>query len=62
MSTCRIFYLREGGLLDDTEEAVSDDLLAAAKTTASSKHPQLTAEIWSDDRKWRSFVRALFTI
>jgi hypothetical protein len=50
MSTYRIFYLREGGVLDDTEEVVSDDLLTAAKT-ASSKHPQLTAEIWSDDRK-----------
>ena len=50
MSTYRIFYLRGGGLLDDTEELVSDDLVTAAKA-ASSKHPQMTAEIWSDDRK-----------
>jgi hypothetical protein len=50
MATYRIFYLRGGGLLDGTEEVVSDDLVTAART-ASSKHPQLTAEIWSEDRK-----------
>lgn len=49
MSTYRIFYLR-GGLLDDTEELVSDDLFAATQT-ASSRHPDLTAEIWCHDRK-----------
>jgi|tagenome__1003787_1003787.scaffolds.fasta_scaffold16917965_2 hypothetical protein len=50
MSTYRIFYLGGGGLLDDAEEVVSEDLVTAAKA-ASSKHPHLTAEIWSGDRK-----------
>jgi len=50
MSTYRIFYLEGGGLLNDTEEVVSNDLVTAAKT-ASSKHPDMTAEIWSEDRR-----------
>jgi hypothetical protein len=50
MSTYRIFYLRGGGLLDDAEEVACDDLVTAAKA-ASSKHPQLTAEIWSESKK-----------
>jgi hypothetical protein len=50
MSTYRIFYLGGGGLLDDTEEVVTQDLVTAARA-ASSKHPHLTAEIWSEDRK-----------
>jgi hypothetical protein len=49
MSTYRIFYLR-GGLLEAADEFSSDDVVAAAKT-ASSTHPELTAEIWRDDRK-----------
>jgi hypothetical protein len=50
MSTYRIFYLRGGVLLDETEEVTSVDLIAAMQQ-ASSKHPHLTAEVWSDDRK-----------
>ena len=50
MSTYRIFYLAGGGLLNDTEEVVSDDLVTATQT-ASSKHPHLTAEIWSESRR-----------
>ena len=49
MSTYRIFYLG-GGVLDDSEELASNDLVTVAKA-ACSKHPDLTAEIWLDDRK-----------
>lgn len=49
MSQCQILYFR-GGILEDTDELSSVDILAAAKT-ASSKHPHLTAEIWLDRRK-----------
>ena len=49
MSTYRILYLR-GGLLDDTEEVVSDDVFSATQA-ASSTHPDLTAEVWHHDRK-----------
>ena len=38
------------GLLDDAEEVACDDLVTAA-SVASSKHPELTAEIWSKDKK-----------
>jgi hypothetical protein len=49
MPMFRIFYFREG-LLEDSEEGVSDDLVTLAKA-ASSKHPHLTAEIWWGGRK-----------
>ena len=49
MSTCRIFYFR-GGVLEDTAELGADDVVQAAKS-ASSSHPELTAEIWLDGRK-----------
>ncbi|HWI87888.1 MAG TPA: hypothetical protein VNS11_01400 [Sphingomicrobium sp.] len=49
MSTCRILYFR-GGILEDAAELASEDLLEAAKS-ASSRHPDLTAEIWLDGRK-----------
>jgi hypothetical protein len=49
MSECRILYFR-GGILEDTAEIGSDDLLEAAKA-ASSQHPELTAEIWLKGRK-----------
>ena len=45
----RIFYFR-GPLLESTAEAVTEDLVEAAKL-ASSSHPDLTAEIWHHDRK-----------
>jgi hypothetical protein len=50
MSTYRILYFRGGGLLDAAEEVACDDLVAVAKA-ASSKHPQLTAEIWWESKK-----------
>ena len=49
MSTYRILYLR-AGLLDGAEEVVSDDLVTVTKV-ASSKRPDMTAEIWLDGRK-----------
>ena len=49
MSTYRILYL-EGAVLDGADEIASDDIVAVAKT-ASSKYPNLTAEIWLDNRK-----------
>jgi hypothetical protein len=49
MSTYRIFYFR-GGLLDDAEEFAAEDIRAPAKR-ASANHPELTAEIWCEDRK-----------
>lgn len=50
MSTCRIFYFRAGGILEQAEDLASDDLLEAARR-ASSKFPELTAEIWLSGRK-----------
>jgi hypothetical protein len=49
MPECRILYFR-GGILEDTADLASGDLLDAAKT-ASSTHPHLTAEVWLDGRK-----------
>jgi hypothetical protein len=49
MSECRILYFR-GGILEDTVEIGSGDLVKAAKA-ASSNYPELTAEIWLDGRK-----------
>ena len=49
MPTCRIFYFR-GGVLEDSTELASDDVVQAAKE-ASSSHPELTAEIWVGGRK-----------
>jgi len=49
MSECRILYFR-GGILEDTAEFGSDDLVDAAKA-ASATYPDLTAEIWLDGRK-----------
>ena len=49
MPECRILYFR-GGILEDTSEPLPGDLVEAAKT-ASSTHPELTAEIWLDGRK-----------
>lgn len=45
----RILYFR-GGILEDVEEFAAEDLVEAART-ASSHHPQLTAEIWQRGRK-----------
>jgi hypothetical protein len=49
MPQCRILYFR-GGILEDSAELASGDLLDAAKT-ASSHHPDLMAEVWLDGRK-----------
>lgn len=49
MADCRILYFR-GGILEATDELASRDVLVAT-TTASSNHPQLTAEVWLDGRK-----------
>ena len=49
MSECRILYFR-AGILEDSTELGSDDLVEAAKT-ASATHPDLTAEIWLDGHK-----------
>ena len=45
----RILYFR-GAVLEDTAEAGTSDLVEAAKL-ASAHNPDLTAEIWLDDRK-----------
>jgi len=49
MSTCRILYFR-GSVLEDTTELADEDVVGAARS-ASSTHPELTAEIWLDGRK-----------
>jgi hypothetical protein len=63
MPQCRILYFR-GGILEDSAELASGDLLDAAKT-ASSHHPDLMAEVWLDGRKaavirpsWRHLPQA----
>ena len=45
----RILYFR-GGILEDSENFASEDLLEAA-SAASSRHPHLTAEVWHAGRK-----------
>ena len=45
----RILYFR-GGILEDTSELSTSDLVEVAKV-ASATHPHLTAEIWRGDRK-----------
>lgn len=45
----RIFYFR-GPVLEDVAEADTDDIVEAAKI-ASSRHNDLLAEIWCDNRK-----------
>ena len=45
----RILYFR-GGILEDTAEAETSDVVEAAKI-ASAQNPHLTAEIWQQDRK-----------
>lgn len=45
----RILYFR-GGILEETDEASTSDLVEAAKL-ASSHHPELTAEIWEAGSK-----------
>ena len=45
----RIFYFR-GPILEETTEVASDDLVEAAKA-ASSRHQNLTAEIWRENTK-----------
>ena len=45
----RILYFR-GPILEGTAEADTSDLVEAAKI-ASAQHPDLTAEIWQNDRK-----------
>lgn len=47
--SCRILYFR-GGILEETEEFAREDIVEAART-ASSKHPDLMAEVWHDGRK-----------
>lgn len=47
--SCRILYFR-GGILEETEELAREDIVEAART-ASSKHPDLMAEVWHDGRK-----------
>jgi hypothetical protein len=49
MSNCRILYFR-GGILEASDELSCADLVDAAKI-ASSRHPQLTAEIWWGQKK-----------
>ena len=49
MSEFHIFYLR-GGLLEATDDVASNDLVEVARV-ASSRHPDLTAEIWLDGKK-----------
>ena len=49
MSECRILYF-QGGILKDTSDLLSGDVVEAART-ASSMHPELTAEIWLDGHK-----------
>jgi hypothetical protein len=45
----RIIYLR-GAVLEEAEEVSTMDLVEAAQL-ASSKHPDLTAEIWREEKK-----------
>ena len=45
----RILYFR-GGILEETAEAATSDLVEAAKI-ASTHNPDFTAEIWDEDRK-----------
>ena len=45
----RILYFR-GGILEDADELASDDIVQAA-STASSKHRDLTAEVWLRGKK-----------
>ena len=45
----RIIYLGEG-YIPDRRDVSSEDLVAVAQL-ASSMHPQLTAEIWLENRK-----------
>ena len=45
----RILYFR-GGILEGADELASDDVVAAA-STASSRHRDLTAEVWVGGRK-----------
>ena len=49
MPDCRILYF-QGGILEDTADIESTDLVEAAKT-ASATHPNFTAEIWLGGRK-----------
>lgn len=49
MANCRILYF-QGGILEATEEALSADLVEAARA-ASSRYPNMTAEIWRDGKK-----------
>lgn len=46
---CRILYFR-GGILEETDDFTSEDLLEATRA-ASSTHTDLTAEIWQNGRK-----------
>jgi hypothetical protein len=45
----RILYFR-GGILEQAEDFASDDLVDAA-CRASSRHPDLTAEVWWGEQK-----------
>ena len=45
----RILYFR-GGILEDADELASDDVVQAA-SVASSKHRDLTAEVWLGGKK-----------
>jgi hypothetical protein len=49
MANCRILYFR-GRILEATDEVASADLVEAARV-ASSRHPNLTAEIWRKGKK-----------
>lgn len=49
MMAYRIFYFR-GGMLEETQDLSSTDLLAAI-SLASSSYPHFTAEIWTEGRK-----------